>query len=89
MEEYLYRYISFDAFVGMIQSQSLTFVLPELWDDPKECASFKHYVEKLIVPMFKHYYGPYIAKRFVNAGPSFRKAMQCGEFIHIIIEQFE
>lgn len=46
MEENLYRYISFETFVGMIQSQSLTFVLPELWDDPKECASFKHYVEK-------------------------------------------
>lgn len=40
MDEYLYRYISFESFVGMIQSQSLTFVLPELWDDPKESAPF-------------------------------------------------
>lgn len=46
MEEYLYRYISFETFVGMIQSQSLTFVLPELWDDPKECASFDYFIEK-------------------------------------------
>ena len=46
MEEYLYRYVPFETFVGMIQSKSLTFVLPELWDDPKECASFEHYVEQ-------------------------------------------
>lgn len=46
MQEYLYRYISFETFVGMVQSKSLTFVLPELWDDPKECVSFKHYVEQ-------------------------------------------
>ena len=46
MQEYLYRYISFETFVGMIQSKSLTFVLPELWDDPKECVSFKHYVKQ-------------------------------------------
>lgn len=46
MEEYLYRYISFEIFVGMIQSKSLTFVLPELWDDPKECASLEYYIEQ-------------------------------------------
>ena len=46
MGEYLYRYIPFEAFVGMIQNKSLTFVLPELWDDPKECAGFEHYVEQ-------------------------------------------
>lgn len=46
LEEYLYRYISFETFVGMIQSKSLTFVHPELWDDPKECATFEHYVEQ-------------------------------------------
>ena len=40
MHEYLYRYISFENFIGMIQSQSLTFVLPELWDDPKEADAF-------------------------------------------------
>lgn len=45
MDEYLYRYVSFETFIGMIQSQSLTFVLPELWDDPKECASFEYYVK--------------------------------------------
>lgn len=41
MEEYLYRYISFEAFVGMVQTKSLTFVSPELWDDPKEGAPFE------------------------------------------------
>ena len=41
MREYLYRYISFESFVGMVQSKALTFVLPELWDDPKECAPFE------------------------------------------------
>lgn len=46
MQEYLYRYIPFEALVGMVQSKSLTFVLPELWDDPKECVSFKLYVEQ-------------------------------------------
>lgn len=47
MDEYLYRYVSFETFVGMVQSKTLTFVLPELWDDPKECESFKHYVTHL------------------------------------------
>lgn len=42
MEEQLYRYISFETFVGMIQDQALTFVLPELWDDPKEGAALEH-----------------------------------------------
>ena len=40
MSEYLYRYISFESFVGLIQDKSLTFVLPELWDDPKESKPF-------------------------------------------------
>lgn len=47
MDEYLYRYVPFETFVGMIQSKTLTFVLPKLWDDPKECASFYHYVSHL------------------------------------------
>lgn len=41
LQEFLYRYISFESFVGMVQSKALTFVLPELWDDPKECAPFE------------------------------------------------
>lgn len=45
MESYLYRYISFEAFVGMVQSQSLAFVLPETWDDPKESAPFNYLLE--------------------------------------------
>ncbi|MBQ9189542.1 MAG: DUF2971 domain-containing protein [Clostridia bacterium] len=47
MGEYLYRYISFEAFVGMIQEKSLTFVLPELWDDPKEGSAFKHLISSM------------------------------------------
>lgn len=47
MDEYLYRYVPFEVFVGMIQSKSLTFVLPDAWDDTKECESFKHYVEHI------------------------------------------
>ncbi len=40
MAEYLYRYMSFESFVGMIQHKALTFVLPELWEDPKESTPF-------------------------------------------------
>lgn len=47
MEEYLYRYISFETFVGMIQDQALTFVLPELWDDPKEGAALENALSSL------------------------------------------
>ena len=36
----LYRYISFETFVGMVQNSSLTFVLPALWEDPKEDVPF-------------------------------------------------
>ena len=44
MKEFLYRFISFEAFVGMVQSQTLTFVLPETWDDPKESAPFQQLI---------------------------------------------
>ena len=47
MEEYLYRYISFESFVGMVQNKALTFVLPELWDDPKEGAPFERLISTL------------------------------------------
>ena len=33
---FLYRYISFETFVGMVQKNALTFVLPSVWDDPQE-----------------------------------------------------
>ena len=36
MDEFLYRYINFETLVGMIQEKALTFVLPELWEDPYE-----------------------------------------------------
>ena len=44
MYGFLYRYISFEAFVGMIQKKALTFVLPETWDDPKENTPFYNLV---------------------------------------------
>lgn len=46
MEGYLYRYIGFDSFVNMIQTQSLTFVLPYLWEDTYEMKAFYTYVMK-------------------------------------------
>lgn len=46
MREYLYRYIGFDSFVDMIQTQSLTFVLPHLWEDTYEMKAFYPYVRK-------------------------------------------
>ena len=47
MNSYLYRYISFETFVGMIQNQSLTFVLPQVWDDPQEDNAFFSFVNDL------------------------------------------
>ena len=48
LEGYLYRYISFESFVGMIQNKALTFVFPELWDDPKESTPFYDFVQSYI-----------------------------------------
>lgn len=45
MSRFIYRYISFESFVGMIQSQALTFVLPEVWDDPHENKPFIQFLE--------------------------------------------
>ncbi len=39
-ENFLYRYISFETFVGMVQNNALTFVLPLVWDDPQEETPF-------------------------------------------------
>ena len=47
MGDYLYRYISFEAFVRMIQKELLTFVLPELWDDPREGTPFRLLISNL------------------------------------------
>ena len=38
--EFLYRYIGFETFVDMVQQNALTFVLPYLWEDPKEESPF-------------------------------------------------
>ena len=53
MTKYLYRYISFESFVGMIQNKALTFVSPELWDDPKESAPFYQLVKGTEEAYFK------------------------------------
>ncbi len=47
MKEYLYRYISFEKFVGMIQNQALTFVAPDMWEDPKESSAFNTYLNSI------------------------------------------
>lgn len=47
MSSYLYRYISFETFVGMVQSQSLTFVLPKVWEDPQEDNAFYTFVDNM------------------------------------------
>ena len=44
--EFLYRYISFETFVGMVQKNALTFVLPSVWDDPQEESPFIQMVKK-------------------------------------------
>ncbi len=45
--DFLYRYISFETFVGMVQKNALTFVLPSVWDDPQEAAPFFEYAKKI------------------------------------------
>lgn len=47
MLEYLYRYISFESFVGLVQNKALTFVLPESWEDPKEGSAFFEFLNSL------------------------------------------
>ena len=44
--DFLYRYISFETFVGMVQNSSLTFVLPSIWDDPQEESPFVQLLNK-------------------------------------------
>ena len=45
--EFLYRYISFETFVGMVQKNALTLVLPSEWDDPQENSPFEQFVAKI------------------------------------------
>ncbi len=47
MPRYLYRYISFESFVSMIQKQALTFVLPEIWEDPTDKKVFDNVISLL------------------------------------------
>ena len=46
MDEYIYRYIGFDNFVGMVQNQALTLVQPMLWEDPQELSPFRQFIEE-------------------------------------------
>ena len=45
--EFLYRYVSFETFVGMVQKNALTLVLPSEWDDPQENSPFAQFVAKI------------------------------------------
>lgn len=38
----LYRFISFESFVDIVQSKQLTFVHPDLYEDPYECYLLKY-----------------------------------------------
>ena len=49
--EFLYRYISFETFVNMVQKNALTFVLPSLWDDSHEDVPFERLVSKRDSPV--------------------------------------
>lgn len=53
---FLYRYISFETFVGMVQKSTLTFVLPSVWDDPQEGSPFMQLVEKRESVLEKSFY---------------------------------
>lgn len=44
---FLYRYVSFEAFVSMIQKKALTLVLPEVWDDPTEKVLFDRVIAQI------------------------------------------
>lgn len=44
--EFIYRYVSFETFVGMVQSKALTFVLPSVWDDSQEESPFIQMIKK-------------------------------------------
>lgn len=46
MSDFLYRYIGFDTFVDMVQSESLAFVLPSVWEDPRELHAVKNYIQQ-------------------------------------------
>ena len=47
MQKYLFRYISFETFVGLVQKKALTFVSPTVWDDPKESDPFFQLLGKI------------------------------------------
>lgn len=47
MNEYLYRYISFEMLVDMVQTQSLNFVLPSVWEDTQENSFLHSYYNSL------------------------------------------
>ncbi|WP_026701719.1 DUF2971 domain-containing protein [Salibacterium aidingense] len=44
----IYRFVSFESFVDMIMTQSLTFVHPSLWDDPYELSLIESKFKKII-----------------------------------------
>lgn len=55
MNKYLYKYISFASFVNMVQTQTLNFVLPTVWEDTYENEFLnqyrKQYMSNEIMPI--------------------------------------
>lgn len=47
MGKYIYRYISFATLVDMVQTQSLNFVLPTVWEDKMENFYLKKWIESI------------------------------------------
>lgn len=47
MSTFLYRYLSFESFVDMVQRQELAFVLPSLWEDVAEMLLYDKWLEKI------------------------------------------
>lgn len=52
--KYLYRFLSFESFVDMVQRQSLAFVHPSVWDDPKELGLLREYISFLLFDIFSN-----------------------------------
>lgn len=43
----VFRFMSFESFVDMVQSQGLALVHPTLWEDPQELAPYREYCQHI------------------------------------------
>lgn len=50
MSEYIYRYIDLATFLNMVQTKTLTFVLPTVWDDTYENKFLDEFINSLDNP---------------------------------------